>query len=754
MNMKAKYLLSVLVLFLFTVSCKQNVHSDLNLGFEKIERMMPVGWIINPPSSEALYSLDSNIVHSGKYSMSIEFNGDANVQHTILLITPQRYKGKNITVSGYLKTENITDGWAGLAMFLPVEYKYIDMRNNGITGTTDWKKYEIMFEMNPEINQYFNIGGVLAGKGKMWIDDLTITIDGKDIQTIPPLIRKNFSEKAKKDKEFDKGSDIVFPELTEQTIDDLELLGRIWGFMKYHHPAIATGDYNWDYELFRLLLTYLKAIDNKQRDEILIKWINQYGKIPKCKTCQETPDSAYIKPDLLWIENGGISLKLKDILNKIYLNRNQNGNYYINIDNSGNYSLFTNERAYENMNFPDAGFRLLALYRYWNIIHYFFPYKYLTDKDWNTVLHEYIPYFLATINEQEYRLTSTRLITEICDSHAELPEKVAGYSKIDLQVPAYVQFIEDKLVVLDYYFEDAKLKKGDIITHVNGKSVEAIVDSIKKYIPASNDAVKLRGMKSEILHFNTSSSVSFDSNLNPYVSINYISNADIYEQKNIFLDDRYTWRRKEPRQFNKSDDTQGYRFIDKDIGYISNKTVKDDDIPAIKIAFVNTKGIIIDLRDYNADALLAKSLAPWFVSDTKPFVMSTYVNVNNPGEFTFQHTQVIGKREQDTYRGKLVVIVNEDTQSNSEYKAMAFRVGDNTTIIGSQTAGADGPVEKIILPGGLETRITSVGMYYPDGSGTQRVGIIPDIEVKPTIKGVLEGRDELLEKAIEIIKQE
>jgi len=44
-----------------------------------------------------------------------------------------------------------------------------------------------------------------------------------------------------------------------------------------------------------------------------------------------------------------------------------------------------------------------------------------------------------------------------------------------------------------------------------------------------------------------------------------------------------------------------------------------------------------------------------------------------------------------------------------------------------------------------------MGVYYPDGQQTQRIGIVPDIVVKPTIKGIQEGRDELLEKAIEII---
>ena len=49
--------------------------------------------------------------------------------------------------------------------------------------------------------------------------------------------------------------------------------------------------------------------------------------------------------------------------------------------------------------------------------------------------------------------------------------------------------------------------------------------------------------------------------------------------------------------------------------------------------------------------------------------------------------------------------------------------------------------------------ISSIGIYYPDGGETQRIGIVPDIEVKPTIDGIRNGKDELLEKAIELISE-
>ena len=37
---------------------------------------------------------------------------------------------------------------------------------------------------------------------------------------------------------------------------------------------------------------------------------------------------------------------------------------------------------------------------------------------------------------------------------------------------------------------------------------------------------------------------------------------------------------------------------------------------------------------------------------------------------------------------------------------------------------------------------------------TQRVGLAPDIEVHPTIEGIKEGRDELMEAAIAYIQEQ
>jgi hypothetical protein len=61
------------------------------------------------------------------------------------------------------------------------------------------------------------------------------------------------------DREFDSGSGIVLKELTPVQVANLAMLGKVWGFLKYHHPLITQGKKHWDYELFRIMPRVLSA---------------------------------------------------------------------------------------------------------------------------------------------------------------------------------------------------------------------------------------------------------------------------------------------------------------------------------------------------------------------------------------------------------------------------------------------------------------------------------------------------------------
>jgi C-terminal processing protease CtpA/Prc len=112
-------------------------------------------------------------------------------------------------------------------------------------------------------------------------------------------------------------------------------------------------------------------------------------------------------------------------------------------------------------------------------------------------------------------------------------------------------------------------------------------------------------------------------------------------------------------------------------------------------------------------------------------------------------TQVVSLEPvQPHYVGKVVILVDEDSESQSEYTAMALQAVPNVITVGSQTSGADGNVSPISLPGGINTQISGFGIFYPEKQPTQGIGVRIDVKVEPTIAGLRSGRDEVLEEAI------
>ena len=88
--------------------------------------------------------------------------------------------GKRIRFSGYIKTDGITRGYAGL--WWRVDGKsgtlaFDNMNDRGATGTTDWKRYELELAVPAEaIN--INFGAILTGDGAAWFDDWAVEIAG------------------------------------------------------------------------------------------------------------------------------------------------------------------------------------------------------------------------------------------------------------------------------------------------------------------------------------------------------------------------------------------------------------------------------------------------------------------------------------------------------------------------------------------------------------------------------------------------
>jgi C-terminal processing protease CtpA/Prc len=308
-------------------------------------------------------------------------------------------------------------------------------------------------------------------------------------------------------------------------------------------------------------------------------------------------------------------------------------------------------------------------------------------------------------------------------------------------LPFKAAFAEGKLVLTGFFKErqDIKsaLQRGDIISSINGVPVDSLVRKWLPLTPASNYAAQLRDLTAAYGFLMRSPQEK--------VVVGILRNGKIMD---IPL-----------RTMNKNLSDENMFVIDKpaysltgDIGYISPSRLKETDFYPLRMELGFAKGIIVDLRCYPA-VFMPMTYGEWFKDSASAFVNFTGMDFQEPGNIFFKSSVENGATGGEHYKGKLIILVNSITQSQAEYTTMALQSVRGAMVVGSQTAGADGNVSPITLPGGIRTAISGLGVYYPDGGETQRTGLRIDVPVEPTIEGIRQGKDELMEKAIELIRR-
>jgi C-terminal processing protease CtpA/Prc len=532
--------------------------------------------------------------------------------------------------------------------------------------------------------------------------------------------------------------------LSKQQVENIYVLAKVWGFIKYHHPVVAKGKNNFDEELFKVMQPITEAATMEKRNERLLNWINSLGDENKYNVAKDIPDDkdVLIKPNLLWLSDKVIfNTAVIDKLNNIYLHRNQNSNAWVKLLANSNPG-FDGEDKYAQMQAGDNNLQMLALFRYWNIIEYFFPSKYLIKENWDDVLKEFIPLFAREKTMLDYKLNCLKLINRIHDTHATITgDKEVGKYFGEKYSIARARMIGGKLIVSS--FVDTALAKeesvqlGDEILTINSKTITQWRKDMESLLCASNESVADRNFASYLLLRGN------DDALN----ITYDHEGEIKTGK-LKLYPLEVFNTAARKILN----NPMYKFLNDSVGYITLANIQKSALKTIFETFKNTKGIVIDIRNYPAD-FVPYDLAYYLKPSSSPFVRFTYGSISNPGLFTYKKQLSNGIQNSDYYKGKIAILVDERTVSQAEFTTMAFRTAPNAIVMGSQTAGADGDVSSIPFPGGFSSYISGLGVYYPDGKITQGIGIVPDIIVRPTQKGIKKGQDEVLEGAIEYISK-
>lgn len=547
-----------------------------------------------------------------------------------------------------------------------------------------------------------------------------------------------------KDHEFDKGSGIYFSSISEKKTMDLAKLCKVWGVVKYYHPEVISGNVNWDYELFRVMPYILE--EDSDVNSILYEWVHSFdSKVPSEDTGQQyqiPEDSIQLSPSTDWCKDEkylgkNLSLELSSLLDT---NISDRENAYVSFKDNSPYQFMENENSYPDMKFDDTGYRLLGLFRYWNIIEYYYPYKDVIGEDWDQVLLEFIPKFIHGSDYESYLLTIAELTTRIHDSHVSVVDKSGNYISKRFgiyRIPVNFVKIHNRIVISKIIYK-CGLELGDIVLKVGDKDIDEILENRRKYISQSRkDTGGLLFRDLFRIH-----------EKNTDVTV-------IRKGETIVVNAKGS-----QRDINVRVETKSQEMEDGKIYYINAGLLKNGEIEQITKKWWNTKGLIVDLRNYPSIPIVYK-LAEYLIPAEKEFFRASIPNRAVPGEFYYLVPFVSGKPkgtnnenlDDEVYKGRLVILIDEHTISQGETTTMSLRNTPNSIVLGRPSAGANGDYRTFSLPGNIKTRISGLGVYYPDKEPIQRIGVQPDIYMDPTIEGIRKGRDEFIEKAIEIIKE-
>jgi hypothetical protein len=697
----------------------------------------PGGWSGGP--AETLHR-DSTVVHAGRYAARIERGpGMSEGFSALSRKIPITFTGDTLELRGWLRTEGVAGGYAGLWLREDGSGGVVgfdNMGDRGLVGSRDWTPCRIVLPLDRRARSIV-FGALLVGEGKAWVDDLELLVDGKPFTAAPRLQRVETA--VDRDHEFDAGSKIEAATLSAVQVENLVLLGKVWGFLKHHHPRVTAAQVHWDYELFRILPPVLKARDRAAAAALLEKWVDGLGAPPACGPCAELPDSAQMLPRLEWIrDRARLGNDLTTRLQRIHRNRDADGDqhYVALVDGVGNPD-FANEQSYPDRPYPDAGYRLLALYRFWNIVEYWFPYRDLIREDWDGVLAEFIPRLMDAGDQDAYRLTLIALIARVHDGHANLWGSLeARPPRGDCQLPVVIRFVEGQAVVAGYSNATlgpaTGLQIGDAILALDGKPVEQLTAEWEPYYAASNRAAQLRDMARALTAGDCGPCRVTAERLDARLELT----TDRVARKEV--DALAGTRHDLPGET--------FRFLADDVAYLKLSSVAADSVADYVRRAAGAKCLVIDIRNYPRESVVF-ALGQHLVEQRTEFARFTRGDLTNPGAFLWTRPIALEPAE-PRYAGSVVLLVDEVSQSHAEYTAMALRAAPRALVVGSTTAGADGNISYIPLPGGVRGAISGLGVFYPDRTPTQQVGIVPDLVVHPTIAGTRAGRDEVLEAAV------
>jgi C-terminal processing protease CtpA/Prc len=399
------------------------------------------------------------------------------------------------------------------------------------------------------------------------------------------------------------------------------------------------------------------------------------------------------------------------------------------------------EDPYPEMTYPARAYRLLALFRFWNVIATFYPYKELMDRPWDEALADLLPRFAEAADEVGYTLAVAALVARIQDTHGFLLGDAFRRWLGERRPPLEVRFIEGRLAVTAVLDEElvgsGRVRVGDVVLAVDGEEVEARFQRLSPYFAASTpQALRWRvtpwllagpqGSEARLrLHRGGGEPLEVSV---PRGGLDPAAAEKLRQQGRLPV----------------------FTVLPEGYGYLDLTRLERAQVPEAFEAVRRTPALILDMRGYPRGT--AWTITPYLAATSATaarFRRKLYVDASEHAahDYTFEQPFPAGGPWQ--YAGRLVVLIDERAISQAEHSCLFFESArPDVVFIGSPTNGANGDVTSTLLPGNLRVMFSGHDVRHADGRQLQRVGIQPQVPAAPTLAGLRAGRDEVLEAAL------
>lgn len=195
-------------------------------------------------------------------------------------------------------------------------------------------------------------------------------------------------------------------------------------------------------------------------------------------------------PNTAWVTDGTVSAALESrLLDLLDTNFSARDRGPVKMGDN-NVPSFENEKSYEEMDAADDGLRLLSLFRYWNIIYYFYPYHPIPNVDWDATLRAFIPMVIEG-DVLCYQQTMARLVSQIQDTRATIFD--AGHVLRDWAggnlLPVKFLILDAQVVLTEIAPEHAgkmSFRAHDIVRAIDGADIWSVIERKLTYISTSN----------------------------------------------------------------------------------------------------------------------------------------------------------------------------------------------------------------------------------------------------------------------------